>query len=187
MKKQDMNLLTVYQQVVKRKADQDATVYVYGMLIVGAILAAGAFYGVLFFENQVVERDIKVVQDYLTSPQVLERSNEFSLISQEIKDLEGIILELQSAKEAMSFIPRPGTQIFNRVLAERPGSVRIDEMIFGGGDIVLSVTATRVYSISDFVLRLRRTEYFQEVRYSGYTLEEGRYSSNIRVILKGGQ
>ena len=185
MKNKDINLLLVYRQVIKRKANKNAMVYVYGMLVIGAVLISLSLYGVMLYENSVVVHDVELIQQYLNSPQVIERSNEFAQLTQEIKDLEVIISELESARIAFDFIPRPGSRVFNRVLAERPGSVRIDEIRFGDGQIMLSVTATRVYSISDYVLRLRRTEYFQDVRYRGYALEDGNYSSQISVILKG--
>ncbi len=187
MKKQDMNLLEGYQRVLKQKANRDATTSVYAMLVFGVVVIALAYYAVLFYENHVIKEDIKVVQDYINSPQVVSRNDEVSQLMKDITTLESMSKELQSASVAFEFIPKPDSELFNRVLAERPGSIKINSILFGEGDIILEVTGTRIYSISDYVLRLRRMEFFQEVRYNGYTVDEGLFNASIRLQLKGEQ
>lgn len=187
MKKQDMNLLDGYQRVLKQKANRDATTSVYIMLVLGVVLIGMAYYAVLFFENQAIKDDIRVVQDYLNSPQVVSRNEEVTQLMSDIDTLDEIAIELTSADVAFAFIPKPDSELFNRVLAERPGSIQINSIQFAEGFIILEVTGTRIYSVSDYVLRLHRMEFFQEVRYNGYTVEDGRYDATIRMQLKGEQ
>ncbi|MBS3991296.1 MAG: hypothetical protein KGZ51_04425 [Erysipelothrix sp.] len=187
MKKQDMNLLESYQKINKVRANKDATGRIYIMLFIGALLIAGAYWFTLFFENTALKQNIKTIEDYLNSPQIAERSNEANKLNDDIKKLEDILSEVRSAQNVFELQPKFTSITMNILLAERPGTVRINEITYVGDSVVLDISGTRVYSISDYVLRLRRLDYFQEVRYSGYEFSNGLYNSNLVIILKGGQ
>lgn len=187
MKKQDMNLLESYQKINKIRANRDATGRIYVMIFVGTLLIASAYWLVLFIENSNLKQNIKTIQDYLNSPQIVERSNEADQLNEDVTKLDAILNELKSAQDVFALQPTFSSSAVNLIVAERPGTVRMNSITYTGDAISLDISGTRVYSVSDYVMRLRRTNAFQEVQYNGYTLTDGVYNSNITIILKGGQ
>lgn len=187
MKKQDMNLLTTYQKVSKLRANRDAVGRIYIMIFFGSVLIAGAVYFVLFLQNEGIKQRIADVERYLSSPQVVERSNEANRLNADIRKLEDILAEVQSAQNIFELQPILSSSVMNILLAERPGTVRIIGMEFTGDTILLNVSGTRVYSVSDYVMRLKRLNVFLDVIYTGYDLTDGVFNSNIVVVLKGGR
>jgi hypothetical protein len=187
MKKQDMNLLESYQRVHKVRENRNATGRIYIYIFLGALLIASAYYFTLFLQNNALKQSIADAETYLNSPQVIERSNEADLLNTDIRKLEEILKEVQNAQDIFDLQPKFSSQTMNLLLAERPGTLAINAVEFNGDAIALDVSGTRVYSVSDYVMRLRRLDVFQEVSYSGYDLENGLYNSSVVVILKGGQ
>lgn len=187
MKKQDMNLLESYQKVNKIRANKDATGRIYIMLFFGALLIAGAYWLTLFFENSNLKQNIKAAEDYLNSPEIVERTNEANQLTEDIQKLEDILSEVNSAQDVFALQPKFTSTTMSLLISERPGTVRINSITYVGDSVALDISGTRVYSISDYVLRLRRLNYFQEVRYNGYEFNEGLYNSSLVIILKGGQ
>lgn len=187
MKKQDMNLLESYQKLNKLRENRDATGRIYIMIFIGALLIASAYYFVLFIQNNTLKQSITEIENYLNSPQVVERKLEADRLSADIKKLEDILKEVQSAQDIFDLQPKFSSQTMNLLLAERPGTVRYNAVSFSGDSISMDISGTRVYSISDYVMRLRRLDVFQEVVYNGYDFEDGFYNSNVVIILKGGK
>lgn len=187
MKKQDMNLLTVYSKIYKQRANQNALVRVYAMVFLGAVLIVGAFYVVFFFQNEMTLQRIAEIETYLASPQVVQRKEEVTQLNNDIRTLEDILKEASSAQTIFNLQPKLSTSLMNLVLSERPGTVRINFIDFTGDTIILDISGTRVYSASDFVMRLRRLNVFQDVVFLGYDQTENIFSSTITVILRGGQ
>ena len=187
MKKQDMNLLESYQKVSKVRANKDATGRIYIMLFFGVLLIAGAYWFTLFIQNSSLKQSIRAEEGYLNSPQVVERSNEANQLNADIKQLEDILSEVRSAQDVFDLQPKFTSTTMSLLISERPGTVRINAITYVGDSVALDISGTRVYSISDYVLRLRRLNYFQEVRYNGYDFSDGLYNSTLVIVLKGGQ
>lgn len=187
MKKQDMNLLTVYDKIHKQRANQNAVGRIYGLVFIGVVLITGAFYVVIFFQNEMLLQRIAEIETHLASPQVVERKNEVTQLNSDIQTLEEMLTEIANAQAIFDLQPKLSTSLMNLLLAERPGTVRINYIHFTGDTIVLDISGTRVYSTSDYVMRLRRLNTFQEVTFSGYDLESGVFNSTITVVLRGGQ
>jgi Tfp pilus assembly protein PilN len=187
MKKQDMNLLESYQKLNKLRENKGATGRIYIMIFIGTLLIASAYYFTLFIQNNALKQNIKDIENYLASPQVVDRSVEAERLNADIKKLEDILKEVQNAQNIFDLQPKFSSQTMNLLLAERPGTVRFNAVSFTGDAITLDISGTRVYSVSDYVMRLRRLDVFQEVQYSGYDLVEGVYNSNVVIILKGGK
>lgn len=187
MKKQDMNLLITYQKLNKLRANRDAIGRIYIMIFFGSVLIAGAFYLVLYLQNEGINQRIREAEQYLTNAQIVERSNEANQLNADIRKLEDILREVQNAQDIFSLQPRFSSSVMNLLLAERPGTVRINGMSFNGSSILIDISGTRVYSASDYVMRLNRLNVFQAVIYTGYELSDGMYNSSIEVVLKGGR
>lgn len=187
MKKTDMNLLDSYKRVTKIKANKDATNRIYIAIVIGAILIAGALWGKLLIDNSFIKQDIKAVEQYVNDPQIQARAAEAEELNAEIEDIETILSELENANEAFDYMPRLDSNLIYLILDQRPGTVRVNNISFTGDSIVLDISGTRIYSVSDYVLRLRRLSYFQEIQYSGYSFDGRVYNSSINLILEGGR
>ena len=187
MKKQDMNLLDSYNRVAKTKANESSVARIYIMIVIGAILITGAFYAKLQFDQFAIDSQINDIGSFVNSPQNLARNEEAVKLREDINDLEVVQSKIESAFDVINFMPLYESSIIELILAERPGTVSINGIDFLNGIISLDVSGTRVYSVSDYVLRLRRLNYFESVDYSGYTLENDQYNASILLILKGGR
>lgn len=187
MKKQDMDLLVVYRKVEKRKANVNALGRVYLMIILGSIFVVATLYFSFSLQNQGVKDQIRDIENFLLNQQTLERLNELDVLASDIRTLDDILSELQNAQEIFKLQPRFTTSTLNLLIAERPGTVRINSIAFNGGSISLSVSGTRIYSISDYVMRLKRLDVFQNVIFTGYDLSDNGFNSTITVVLKGGR
>jgi Tfp pilus assembly protein PilN len=187
MKKQDMNLLESYQRIHKVRESRSAAGRIYIYIFLGALLIASAYYFTLFVQNNTLKQSIVEVENYLNSPQVIARANEANLLNSDIRKLEEILKEVQNAQDIFDLQPKFSSQTMNLLLAERPGTLRLNTITFSGDAIALEVSGTRVYSVSDYVMRLRRLGVFQQVSYNGYDLENGLYNSNVVIVLKGGK
>jgi Tfp pilus assembly protein PilN len=187
MKKQDMNLLESYQKLNKLRENKGATGRIYVMIFIGSLLIASAYYFTLFIQNTTLKQSIKDLEAYLSSPQVVDRSIEADKLNADIRKLEEILKEVQNAQDIFDLQPKFSSQTMNLLIAERPGTVKFNSVSFTGDAITLEISGTRVYSVSDYVMRLRRLEVFQEVQYSGYDFANGFYNSNVVIILKGGK
>ena len=182
-----MNLLDSYRKVTKIKANKDATNRIYVAIVVGAILITGAYWGKLLIDNSFIKQDISAIEDYVNDPNIQARVAEADTLQEDIKGLEDILFELENANAAFDYMPTYDSRMIYTILDERPGTVRINNMSFNGGSINLDITGTRIYSVSDYVLRLRRLNDFEAIRYGGYSFSDGVYNSSINIILKGGQ
>jgi len=187
MKKTDMNLLDSYRRVTKIQANKDAANRIYVAIFIGSILIMGAFWIKLLIDNSFIKQDIKSVELYVNDPQILAKAAEADQLNAEIKALETISLELENANAAFDYMPRLDSGLIYLILDERPGTVSVNNISFSGDRITLDITGTRVYSVSDYVLRLKRLNYFQDVQYNGYILGGFAYNSSINLILEGGK
>lgn len=187
MKKQDMNLLNSYNRVAKTIANESSVTRIYIMIVLGAILIAGAFYIKLQFDRLSIDSQISEINSYINSPQNLARNEEAEKLRKDIDDLEIVQSKIESAFDVINFMPSYNSSIVDLILAERPGTVSINAIDFLNGTISIEVSGTRVYSVSDYVLRLRRLNYFESVEYPGYSLENGQYNATILLVLKGGR
>ena len=186
MKKMDMNLLDGYKRVTKVRANIDATNRVYISILVGLLLILGAFWGKLLIDNSFIKQDIEAIEEYVNSPQVARQIEEINALQREIEQLETILSQVNAANNAFDYMPRYDSSMIYMFMDARPGTVRINSFAFTGDKINLSISGTRIYSVSDYVLRLRRLNYFQDIRYSGYSYQDGMYIAEIECIVKGG-
>lgn len=186
MKKKDMNLLDSYNRVSKIKANQGATERIYIMIVIGAIFISLAFYAKLHFDQYLIDNEISDIQFLLNSPQNKERNEEATKLSSDIRNLDNIQSKLNEALNVIHFMPIYDSSVVNLLFAERPGTLEIDSIIFDNGKVIIEVIGTRIYSASDYVMRLRRLNFFEKVEYTGYSTEEYRFKSTVTVYLKGG-
>jgi len=187
MKKQDMNLLDSYNRVAKSKANESSVTRIYFMIVIGAILISSAFYIKLQFDQMTLNSKISDIESFVNSPQNKLRNEEALNLRKDINDLEIVQTKIQSAFNVINFMPTYNSSTIDLILAERPGTIRINAIDFLNGTISLDVSGTRVYSVSDYVLRLRRVGFFESVEYEGYELEDSLYNATISLVLKGGR
>ena len=188
MKKTDMNLLARYREINKLKANRTSPGKVYLAVFLAAFLLIAAYSTKLWIDNSLLKQDIRELQNYVESPNVIARMNEVATLQDNLKKLDTMTDELKSIDEVLGSIPRYDSAVLSVFYSTRPVGVRFDSINYTGSSVVVSINGPRPSDASNYVLRLQRTGFFKDVQYTGYNFNDGAsmYSSTITCILKGG-
>ena len=186
MKKTDMNLLARYREINKLKANRTSAGRMYIAIFLAALLLIGAYSVKLFIDNSLLKSDIQELQSYVESPNVIARMNEVATLQDNLKKLDAMSDDLNSINEVLGEIPRFDSSVLSILYSTRPTNVRFESVSYEGSAVVINFYGPRPSDASNYVLRLKRTNYFKDVIYNGYSFDGEVYRSSIRCVLKGG-
>lgn len=188
MKKSDMNLLARYREINKLKANRNSPGKIYIAVFVASTLLIGAFSIKLWIDNSLLKQNISELQSYVESPNVIARMNEVATLQDNLKKLDEMSSDLNSIDEVLGTIPRFDSTVLSIFYSTRPVNVRFESISYNGSSVNLDFNGLRPSDPSNYVLRLKRTNFFKDVRYSGYTYDQGSnvYRATITCILKEG-
>lgn len=188
MKKTDMNLLARYRELNKLKANRTSPGKLYLAIFLAAFLLIGAYSVKLFIDNSLLKQDIRELQSYVESPNVIARMNEVATLQDNLKKLDEMSADLNSIDEVLGSIPRYNSGVLSILYTTRPVNVRFVSVSYTGSSVIVDFYGPRPSDPSNYVLRLQRTNYFKDVQYSGYSYDAGSnvYRATITCTLKGG-
>ncbi len=188
MKKQDMNLLLTYKAELQRKANKISPIKMYVVIIISAALIVGAFAAKLFLDNMSIQDEIKSVEAYINSPNVVEKMSELSKINENIQLLDEIETEALTLKDVIDYKPHFDSKILDVIYYERPSTIKFTDIDYKANEVSLEYTAKNVSDVSNYVLKLQRTYSFEDVSYNGYVYDDELklYTGTIVCLLKGG-
>jgi len=188
MRKTDMNLLARYRELNKLKANRTSPGKVYLAVFLAAFLLIAAYSTKLWIDNSLLKQDVRDLQSYVESPNVIARMNEVATLQDNLKKLDTMADELKSIDEVLGSIPRYDSGVLSILYSTRPANVRFVSVSYEGSAVVINFYGPRSSDASNYVLRLQRSGYFKDVIYSGYTFDSAAsvYRSSIRCVLKGG-
>jgi len=188
MKKQDMNLLLTYKAELQRKANKISPIKMYVVIIISAALIVGAFAVKLVLDNINIKNEIESVQNYINSPNVVEKMSELSKINENIQLLDEIETEALTLKDVIDYKPHFDSKILDVIYYERPSTIKFTDIDYKANEVSLEYTAKNVSDVSNYVLKLQRTYSFEDVSYNGYVYDDELklYTGTIVCLLKGG-
>lgn len=188
MRKTDMNLLARYRELNKLKANRTSPGKVYLAVFLAAFLLIAAYSTKLWIDNSLLKQDVRDLQSYVESPNVIARMNEVATLQDNLKKLDTMADELKSIDEVLGSIPRYDSAVLSVFYSTRPIGVRFESINYSGSSAVVNFNGPRPSDASNYVLRLQRTGYFKDVQYTGYSFDSNLniYRSTITCIMKGG-
>jgi len=188
MKKIDMNLLERYKQEQKRKSNQTSPVKVYLAILVITILFIGTFAVKLFLDNISIENKILSITDYVESPLINEKIDRINTIQANLVRLDTISEQLDSLTKVLKYKPRFDSKALDIIFYEKPTIIKFAMISYDANSIKMKIIGTRPSDPSNYVLRLQRTQSFEDVSYSGYNFDKETklYYADIICVLKGG-
>ena len=188
MKTQDMNLLAKYEEVTKTKASQYSDNKLYVVILVVVFLLFGAFSIKLFVDNMLLNSEVESVEEFVSNPRVQSKLAYVNSLESDIAQIEEMLFEVESINEVFGAGVRFNSVPIRVLNYSRPEFVEFQNLTYQSGSIAVVISGRSAFDISNYVLRLERTNHFKKVSYSGYTYDEGQqlYFSTIQCVLKGG-
>lgn|SRR5690554_158792 len=188
MKKQDMNLLARYEEINKTKASQYSGNKLYFVIIAIVVLIFGAYSVKLFLDQSLLNKDIEQLEKYVNDANVQSRLNYVNQLESDIAQIEEMLLEVESINDVFDGSVRFDSIPISVLNFSRPDYVNFESINYQNGAVMVVISGRTASDISNYVLRLERTNHFKKVSYSGYNYDEGlnRYFATIQCLLKGG-
>lgn len=188
MKKQDMNLLARYNELNKTKASQYSDNKLYFILVAVVVLIFGAYSVKLFLDQSLLNKDIEQLEKYVFDTNIQSRLNYVNQLENDIAQIDEILLEIASINQVFDSTVRFNSVPISVLDFSRPQYVQLESINYQNGAAMVVISGRTASDISNYVLRLQRTNHFKRVTYSGYTYDEGlnRYFATIQCLLKGG-
>jgi len=191
MKKSNINLMESYSVTEKRKSAKSDRTRVFILLLVGLILVTGAYAGKLFIENIFIKENIKTVSAYVNDIEIQRKVAIIDAKQKKIQDLNKIDAILTELNASFDVFPRINTLTLNMLTSNMPAGTGLKSITFDGQWFTILLYSPNYSSPSEYAIKLRNSEYFEEVIYQGYTSETSsgtlRYVGKIIAILKVGE
>lgn len=182
-KKSDINLMKQYKkQVLKNKKRK------WGMIaiLIALIVVIGGFTFVKFKniltenENRYYESEISETANAKELAELIDKQNQ-------IMNIPKIVEELNKAKDTGADKELLNASKLLKIMEVSKGTITIKSIEGNGvsGSLIIDGTGIDEFSTSNFISKLKETELFTNVQYSGYTsTSANEYSFTITCILK---
>lgn len=188
MNKTDMNLLARYREIHKERETQTSPGRLYIAIVVIVALLMGAYSISLWVSKLSLEQSVKNLNDYVTSPEVLRKMQEISVLQDNLKALDAMIDQTNSINDVFDSAVRFDSEVLNLLQDNRYTGIDFESISYSKGILYVNISGTRPSDFSNYVLRLSRSKYFKAVSYSGYVYDTTAevFRSTIRCTMFGG-
>ena len=188
MNKNDMNLLLRYREIHKERSNQNSPTRIYIVVVLVTALLLSAFAISLWLKRISLENSVNELSAYVTSSEVINKLKEVEQLKLNNQTLDTLIEQTRSINNVFDSAVRFDAEALTVLQSSRYKEITFENINYSNGIISLSIAGTKASDISNYVLRLKREDYFKDVNYSGYsyTKEDMLYRSVIKCIMFGG-
>lgn len=187
MNRKDINFVELYRLQSKTQRENNTPGKIYLVLFLVTTLLLSAFSIKLLIDQNLLKSQVDELQQYVSNPVRQNKLSEINKLQSDLASLKEMNGELSNLTTIMAMIPRFDRDIMNILSLNKPSDTKITNVSYDGEWVVVSVIADHVVSMSNYVLALKRSEMFEDVYYSGYSISGDKYSSVIYVALKGNE
>ena len=187
MNRKDINFVELYRLQSKTQRENNTPGKIYLVLFLVTTLLLSAFSIKLLIDQNLLKSQVDELQQYVSNPVRQNKLSEINKLQSDLASLKEMNGELSDLTTIMAMIPRFDRDIMNILSLNKPSDTKITNVSYDGEWVVVSVIADHVVSMSNYVLALKRSEMFEDVYYSGYSISGDKYSSVIYVALKGNE
>lgn len=179
------NYVIRYQsKKVEKKTESNAKYFV--IIALAAVLMAGAFVLALMYKKN-TEQELENLEDYNNSPTTIMQVTQYDELTSRNSFLVGQYFSIASINENLDTYPWATSEVRNHIfkLSEGYAKVTITSCNADSGTTDMTVTASKVKIINEFITILMKQEMFHDVTYTGYSYSnEGEYQVNVSCILE---
>lgn len=188
MNKNDMNLLLRYREIHKERSNQNSPTRIYIVVVLVTALLLSAFAISLWLKRISLENNVNELSAYVTSSEVINKLKEVEQLKLNNQTLDTLIEQTRSINNVFDSAVRFDAEALTVLQSSRYKGITFENISYSNGIIYVSIAGTKPSDISNYVLRLKREDYFKAVNYSGYKYEEADllYRSTIRCTMFGG-
>ena len=187
MNRKDINFVELYRLQSKTQRENNTPGKIYLVIFLVTTLLLSAFSIKLLIDQNLLKSQVDELQQYVSNPVRQNKLSEINKLQSDLASLKEMNGELSNLTTIMAMIPRFDRDIMNILSLNKPNDTKITNVSYDGEWVVVSVIADHVVSMSNYVLALKRSEMFEDVYYSGYSISGDKYSSVIYVALKGNE
>ena len=153
----------------------------FAILLVIAILA----FAVLLYVKSTLESELKKIKDYNSSPDTLEQVAEYDAMYDNMAEIGTIQGGVDMLERDLASYPIPDSSVNEMILAAaQRRNVTVDFKSYSASTGVFSITASSptVDAINQFIGDLLDMDIFENVDYTGYTLDSDGETWTINVV-----
>ena len=153
----------------------------FAILLVIAILA----FAVLLYVKSTLESELKKIKDYNSSPDTLEQVAEYDAMYDNMAEIGTIQGGVDMLERDLASYPIPDSSVNEMILAAaQRRNVTVDFKSYSASTGVFSITASSptVDAINQFIGDLLDMDIFENVDYTGYTLDSDGENWTINVV-----
>lgn len=179
----NVNLVEVSKQSKQKNEKKEAIVkLIRPVIVITAVLAVVS--AILLTMNYVKLRELNELLEYNTDPYNIQTYQEALLLEAEINGLASTLNQVQTFTDAKDSYPEATTEVI-RIIQDAAGdtaNVTINGYTAADGSLQFKAEAANAILINEFIDRLEATGLFENVEYSGYSMngeEKQQYSINV--------
>lgn len=185
MKRNDINFVEIYKSLGKEKRESNTPAKIYLAVLLVTLLIMGGLWIKLMLDQRVLNNQVAELESYINDSARVARMSEINKMREDVADLNEMETQLHSLNEVMDVIPRYNRQVINVLHLNKPNGIDIKSVEYDGNLVSANVTASSFADVSNYVLELRRGNFFEEVSYTGYSAADGVYEAVVNVALRG--
>ncbi|MDK2942551.1 MAG: hypothetical protein PWP56_2064 [Acetobacterium sp.] len=171
--KKEVNLYTAYLRKLKPKKEikplHKALILPVGMIafFLGVFLA-------LFLLEQNMQKNLVEMNAYIDDTENQALFMEAQALSDQLDEVNARISELENLNSAVDSKPALVSENLDELASLQNGTIELTEMTYSEDDGILYLAgyASSETDASEYVDRLKETEYFSDINYTGYALRE---------------
>jgi Tfp pilus assembly protein PilN len=189
MKKENINLLEHYENIEKNRKNKGTRPLNFIAILLIIILILSAYSVTLFLQDSSLKNSNKELQNYTSSPMILDQIKVISTKQRQLSDLTEILTELKSLNAAFVAMPVLKTEVLDSINACIPPDTKILMVDYDGQWLTIQTSSSNLLRPSEFARNLRNTKLFEDIIYEGYTTDSSgktAYIGSVKIALKVG-
>lgn len=171
-----------------KKTEKKENVNIKYFAIIGLTLVAmGVLFLLSFLHAKNKENELKSIEDYNNSPAIQMQVTQYDELTLRNSFLVGQYLSIADVNENLITYPWATSELQQKIfkLATGYATVTITSCNADTGTTDMSVSASNVQTINEFITILMKQKMFHDVTYTGYSYsEENQYQVNVSCILE---
>jgi len=171
--KSDINLMRAYRQSNRVEKDGNFKYKALVLPIGLAVFFIGAFV-IFFIINSQMQKNLNWANKYINDPKVQAEYTQSQTLNEQVTLINAEVSGMENINQAINTNPNLGSSKLNSIRTLTNGVIALNTMTYDGltGDINIIAIANNEQEAAKYIQRLKSTDYFTQVVYTGYSASE---------------